>query len=204
MEPAQIETHLAFRHVNLKENRCVACNWQHTNIKLLTEHVIEIHINPQPSTSTQCHKCKKKFQTPAQVQKHVLTAHGYKCALCDQSFHKDSLLIAHVQETHKDKFTDEVVVDYNCRECPAEFSEAMALSKHLREMHPSNMCCYCGELRSSTASVSRHIDVVHFDIRKYPCPLCNHRFTCSRDLRNHSKVHESPPLSPKGKKVVFN
>ena len=204
IEATQLETHLAFRHVNLKENRCVACNWQNSSVKLLAQHVVEFHVNPEPSTSKQCHKCKKVFKTSKKAQAHFVSAHVYKCALCDQSFATDSLLVHHVQATHKDKFTDEVVIEYDCPDCAEEFLDAMQLSKHLREKHPSNTCLYCGERRSSTASVSRHIDVVHFDIRKYPCHLCNHRFTCSRDLKKHSKLHDVPPLSPKGKKVVFD
>ena len=67
------------------------------------------------------------------------------------------------------------------------------ISGHLRKKHLKALiqCCYCGEKRSSTSATMRHIDTVHFDIRKFPCPTCNHRFTCKRDYNNHINAAHS-------------
>ena len=32
--------------------------------------------------------------------------------------------------------------------------------------------------------------MVHFDIKEFPCPTCNHRFACKRDVDKHiNSVH---------------
>ena len=46
-------------------------------------------------------------------------------------------------------------------------------------------CCYCGKKLSSNKKLLEHIRIVHFDIRKFPCPICNHRFTAKRDVHKH-------------------
>ena len=54
---------------------------------------------------------------------------------------------------------------------------------HLEELNQK--CCYCCEKRSSNGAILRHIRIVHFDIRQFPCPICNYRFTCKRDVGTH-------------------
>ena len=54
---------------------------------------------------------------------------------------------------------------------------------HLKEFHQK--CCYCGKKLSSNKKLLEHIRIVHFDIRKFPCPICNHRFTAKRDVDKH-------------------
>ena len=54
---------------------------------------------------------------------------------------------------------------------------------HLEELNQK--CCYCSKKLSSYEKVLRHITIVHFDIRKFPCPICNYRFTVKRDVDKH-------------------
>ena len=59
---------------------------------------------------------------------------------------------------------------------------------HLEELNQK--CCYCGEKSSSNWNILRHIRIVHFDIRKFPCPTCNHRFAAKSDVDKHiNSVH---------------
>ena len=190
------------RHVDLKENRCRACNWQHQDSRELVNHIKLKHL--MSNASHLCQRCHVTFSSKSELQIHVLTEHAFKCALCNFTAKYDGLLVAHVQANHKDKHTDEVIVDYNCLKCNFKGNDAMELSRHLRDNHSAIECLYCGEIRSSASSTWRHIDTVHLDIRKFPCPTCNHRFTCSRDLNNHLKVHTATAIPiAKGKKVAI-
>ena len=54
---------------------------------------------------------------------------------------------------------------------------------HLEELNQK--CCYCSKKLSSHQKVLRHITIVHFDIREFPCPICNYRFTVKRDVDKH-------------------
>lgn len=196
----KLEEHVKNGHVNLKENRCRACNWHHPDSSLLINHIKLQHM--VPTTSNVCQRCHFSFASKNELQSHVLTEHAFKCALCNFTAKYDGLLVAHVQAHHKDKTTDEVIVDYNCPKCTFKGDTAMDFSRHLREHHSAIECLFCGQIRSSASSTSRHIDTVHLDIRKYPCPTCNHRFTCQRDLNNHVKVHAILPAVTKSKKVA--
>ena len=61
---------------------------------------------------------------------------------------------------------------------------------HLKELNQK--CCYCGEKRTSNHNLLRHIRIVHFDIRKFPCPTCNHQFAFKSDVDRHiNSVHSN-------------
>jgi len=129
--------------------------------------------------------------------KHAL---NFKCALCEFSTSSDANLVQHVSEQHNDRIKlnqGVIITDYICPLCPSceakSFENAIELSAHLRQKHSKDLgtkCCFCDEVRSSYAATIRHIDTIHFDIRNFPCHICNHRFICKRDVDNHLKSHE--------------
>ena len=104
-------------------------------------------------------------------------------------------LVRHVIMTHNTykPGIDEVITDYICKFCGIEFENVLALGDHLKNKHAKDIgtkCCYCEEDQGSYSSTIYHIETFHLDIRKYPCAICHHKFTCTRDLRNHSRTHQ--------------
>jgi len=139
-----------------------------------------------------CLQCQIPFASQEDLKKHQ---DWLKCALCKFKTSTQSILIDHVHQQHSNQTIDEVIANYTCVICQGFIADnANQLSQHLRRQHSRSIerkCCYCDKRRSSTAATLRHIDTVHLDIRKFPCPVCHHRFTCPRDLRNHQDhVHQ--------------
>ena len=102
-------------------------------------------------------------------------------------------LVRHVMTHNDEPGIEEVVTDYSCKYCGLVLPNVLSLGDHLKNKHTKdigNKCCYCREIFASYANTMRHIETVHLDIRKHPCPICYHRFTCTRDLRNHARTHQ--------------
>lgn len=170
-DPSVLQDHMSI-HVDFKSLKCLACEWKSPDLAKLGDHL------------RACEKSNLKFQRFLPM---------LKCALCEFSTESDQALIHHVNLKHSNASLNGIVTDLICPICyDFEGADQVELSKHLRKCHSKEIgtkCCFCDEERSTLMSVMRHIDTVHFDIRKYPCTVCNHRFTCSRDLKNHLYVH---------------
>ena len=185
---------------------CLQCQYQAPDNTDLVQHLKKEHRKDQNHHQTfRCLKCPNQeiFDSKASLKEHLKAKHAlsFKCALCEFSTSSDANLVQHVSETHNDHCLNEVITDYVCPLCLNEksFENALDLSTHLRQNHSKDLgtkCCFCDKVRSSYGATIRHIDTVHFDIRKFPCHICNHRFTCKRDIDKHLKIHERGSSSP--------
>ena len=207
-----LEDHLFSIHLNLINLSCFPCDRAFSHLDKLLSHLQDHHNNlpldkvsrgiEKTVTKSEeessegfifvCQKCKQPFCTKEELKGHQKLAHlVLQCALCQFKTNSEADLVHHVNDQHADRTIDEVITDLKCPfSCAFTGVTPMAFSIHLKAMHRLDLkekCCFCEE---TGTHILRHIDTIHLDIRKYPCPKCNHRFTCKRDLDNHNKVHE--------------
>ena len=84
---------------------------------------------------------------------------------------------------------------YRCRTCWQSFNAIPELSAHQLQSHPekyrnvaNKKCNVCGMLFTAIKSVEHHINVVHLQIRRFACPLCDEQFGCRGDLTRHEQT----------------
>jgi hypothetical protein len=189
--------HVRFAHLNnFKDTKCRVCSLTTDSLRQFVDHLKANHTKPKSKEElTNCKKCNLTFANNVELKEHQDDVHQdalLQCALCKFTTSSQSNLIDHVEKDHSNQTFNEVITIYDCPFCSEVLANPVDLSRHLKSLHAKDIktcCCYCGEVRCSFASTFRHIDIIHLDIRKFPCTVCNHRFTCTRDLRNHSLTH---------------
>ncbi|MBJ7883212.1 C2H2-type zinc finger protein, partial [Gelidibacter salicanalis] len=83
------------------------------------------------------------------------------------------------------------VLDDVIRELPIDRSDARALQPtEPGECKLRPECNICGKTLFDKHSLKKHVDVVHFNIRRFQCQSCPKRFSMKNDLEGHvSAVH---------------
>ena len=173
-----LKLHIKIGHFNnINKLVCLQCQYQAPDNTDLVQHLKQEHRKNQNHHQTfRCLKCPNQeiFDSKASLKEHLKAKHAlsFKCALCEFSTSSDANLVQHVSETHNDHCLNEVITDYVCPLCLNEksFENALDLSTHLRQNHSKDLgtkCCFCDKVRSSYGATIRHIDTVHFDIRKF-------------------------------------
>ena len=95
-----------------------------------------------------------------------------KCDFCKKTFNKPSNLKKHIQQTHKRK--DEKVI---CNICGVMTGSKYSLKKHLESVHAIRelkfTCQECGKMWPTKGSLTKHM--LSHTLVKTPCPICGTR-----------------------------
>ena len=81
----------------------------------------------------------------------------------------------------------EETTKFKCEKCPAKYTTAQALKRHMTSEHPEsqplkeNVCKECGKELSSSSKLQYHVKHIH---RK--CKICNEIFDTDKELKNHT------------------
>ncbi|CAL8136966.1 unnamed protein product [Orchesella dallaii] len=166
--------------------KCNRCKSEKTFKKRwLIDHFLSKHlgISKMPQTSLvgkQCPICKRVFNMQmkkAEIEQHIKMEHEVegldpsqvsRCTICEVPFVSPRFLTNHMKRVHK---TGRI---YSCSECSKTFTRSMSLRYHCRSIHKG-----AGVETSLTGNY------------KYPCQLCNEKFTLASQLASHMKWHET-------------
>ena len=114
----------------------------------------------------ECTKCETKFETPLELNDHLMT-----CA----------------EEAHKFPCTQQ--------HCDLKWASGQALNLHLKIDHKIleiHTCDRCGKCLKKKVSLLSHIKVDHDNIKDHVCHLCGRGFARQQGLQFHIKrVHEN-------------
>ncbi|XP_072481369.1 PR domain zinc finger protein 5 isoform X2 [Notamacropus eugenii] len=197
-------------HVGNSRKRlmCTVCSKKCSSSSTLQEHrkVHEIF---------ECQECNKKFITPNQLKRHMIThseKRPYNCEVCNKSFKRIDQVAAHkiihsedkpykcklcgkgfahrnVYKNHKKTHSEER--PFQCEECKALFRTPFSLQRHLL-IHNSERtfkCDQCDATFKRKDTLNVHIQVVHDGHKKYKCDLCDKAFVTPSVLKSHKKTH---------------
>ncbi|XP_074084432.1 PR domain zinc finger protein 5 isoform X3 [Macrotis lagotis] len=191
-----------------KRLMCTVCSKKCSSSSILQEHrkVHEIF---------ECQECNKKFITPNQLKRHMIThseKRPYNCEVCNKSFKRIDQVAAHkiihsedkpykcklcgkgfahrnVYKNHKKTHSEER--PFQCEECKALFRTPFSLQRHLL-IHNSERtfkCDQCDATFKRKDTLNVHIQVVHDGHKKYKCDLCDKAFVTPSVLKSHKKTH---------------
>jgi KRAB domain-containing zinc finger protein len=52
----------------------------------------------------------------------------------------------------------------------------------------------CGKCYKSKFNLKRHVEIVHFHMKRFLCPLCLRFFATNKNLKEHAYLHEEGKL----------
>lgn len=162
-----------------------------------------------------CDVCEKTFENATQKKQHMRAAHmrAYRCDECGAQLKNAENLRRHGM-CHKSNGAQ------RCPRCGARFAHLRSLKAHDKmcmvgrlkaiepeAKHPSRAwkgnvcdvdnaakqfpCPVCGKLFSVRPSVSRHIRIVHLELKPHECNICGKSFSSRYNLNVHLlKNHE--------------
>ncbi|XP_074084433.1 PR domain zinc finger protein 5 isoform X4 [Macrotis lagotis] len=163
-----------------KRLMCTVCSKKCSSSSILQEHrkVHEIF---------ECQECNKKFITPNQLKRHMITHSGertFKCDQCDATFKRKDTLNVHIQVVHDGH------KKYKCDLCDKAFVTPSVLKSH-KKTHTGEkekICPYCGQKFASNGTLRVHIRS-HTGERPYQCHYCDKAFSKNDGLKMHIRTH---------------
>ena len=137
-----------------------------------------------------CKECPKITKTLEGLKSHEQTHSGrnYLCTLCDKTFLYNAGLSRHMK-THTGNYP------HQCSFCDKRFLETNERNRH-EKRHTGSLkaeCPHCFK-EVDKASLSKHIQVVHLNIRPFKCSTCGKDFAYRDKLKMHKRTHTNDRL----------
>ncbi|CRK95899.1 CLUMA_CG009345, isoform A [Clunio marinus] len=162
---------------------CEVCGKMILNNEL-KRHLKIVHFKIKPY---QCDNCGKKFSRKQPLIKHLNTHKVYRtkdfhCQICRTSFFDKHELRRHILNIH------EKPKHLACSSCRKTFRTEEGLKTHMSR--PCRLeCDICGKI-ISRKELKTHFDMVHFNIKPYPCDVCGKKFYNKTLLAKHVNTHK--------------
>ncbi|XP_049883285.1 zinc finger protein 668-like isoform X3 [Pectinophora gossypiella] len=198
--------------------QCLFCPETIKSSPLLKEHFVEKHRDEEFLTSKmkifsknvwklditnlRCDICATAIDTIPEMLIHFKSVHGMevttglkdiflpfrfdtdelRCAICTMDYPVFKLLREHMNVHFR---------NYICDECDAGYVTHELLYRHkLRHIVKETSCSYCKKTFTSKDRAHRHVQLVHWKIKKYKCNYCTERFEeFNSKLRHMKKAH---------------
>ena len=172
----QLQVHMFKEHKIAKKPEkclCTLCGKSLIGRSNLKKHEREKHgidnakfIRKDKVIKIECTKCESKFETPLELNEHIIT--------CIGDAQKFPCYLSH---------------------CDLKWASGQALNLHLKVDHKIpeiHTCDRCGKCLKKKVSLLSHIKVDHDNIKDHVCHLCGRGFARQQGLQFHIKrVHEN-------------
>ncbi|XP_046333562.2 uncharacterized protein LOC124116323 [Haliotis rufescens] len=81
-----------------------------------------------------------------------------------------------------------------CHVCSKVFSDWKSLSRHMKTDHPNSSsrrwpCQMCNRRFTSTTKLKTHMVALHMRLKPFSCPHCGKKFSDQSNLRQHQNIH---------------
>eukprot|EP00092_Neocalanus_flemingeri_P085262 GFUD01107272.1.p1 GENE.GFUD01107272.1~~GFUD01107272.1.p1 ORF type:complete len:606 (-),score=136.33 GFUD01107272.1:8-1633(-) len=185
----KLDSHMQDSHdntVSVNANECPTCGSRFSDIHKLRDHKKEPH-----NFNCKDKKCKKKFVTEVNLEKHLQRKHKefaqatfkdgqilFRCKLCSKSFDANLALQSHQYIKHK----------YKCHLCEHTYVEKDDLTIHLVKSHRVDKipqagfrCKLCKLETKKMIEIRKHSSLSH----KYLCSFCKMKYTNKNQLDVH-------------------
>lgn len=137
-----------------------------------------------------CSDCSEELPNAEQLRLHHATEHKqepkYMCIYCSKLFLLYTTFITHLRR-HR------ITLKYNCHECGKGFSNKKVLDAHALTHSDARpyACQDCGKsFRQQSALFIHSRCHLPDDVKnKFPCNLCNKRFSTKPNLVTHMRIH---------------
>jgi len=186
---SKLDTHSQDTHENnagVSANECPTCGSRFSDLHKLRDHKKELH-----KFNCKDHKCKKRFVTEVNLEKHLQRKHKefaqatfkdgrilFRCKMCSKSFDANLSLQSHQYVRHT----------YKCHLCERCYVEKDELTHHLVKSHRVDKipqagfrCKLCKFETVKMIEIRKHSSLSH----KYPCNFCCVKYTCKNQLDVH-------------------
>ena len=162
---------------------CPVCYKLFTKQVDLETHKLEKHsgappkreVVPAGSSLLRCAKCRKTFQSPDLLTKHVEAVHDN---VNKPSCSGNSIPSLSTNFSPKKRKNSPVSAN----------DDGSVMTRIVRDNKSQHNCTYCHETFSSQCDLSRHL-LQHTGEKPYQCLLCKASFTRKSSLNNHERIH---------------
>ena len=205
------QQHRTRKHSDLS-HACDLCGRTFVSRENLAKHM---SINHKHGQKTECAQCGKVFGTNAALRKHILTHAGVKahqCETCGKHFSQASYLKDHrkihtgerkyacsicgTQFDHMSKVKTHMMIHtgekpFTCEVCGQGFRTASCLNRH-NLSHTGEKpyeCHTCAKRFTDRGSYTKHLRVLHPEIKPHMCQLCEQSFFTKPELSTHMMDH---------------
>ena len=153
---------------------CPKCEYTANHKRRMNQHIMRKHSKHRPYKCTHSN-CKYATITPFELKNHMNIHNldeSYNCPSCDKEFAFKTHLNKHVLLVHTlpDEEVKSRVTSHECPHCPAIFTKAVTLRKH----------------------VATHFDVIQADQPELKCSICDFSSRNKMGLSNHMKRKHDP------------
>ncbi|XP_074028353.1 uncharacterized protein isoform X6 [Leptinotarsa decemlineata] len=135
-----------------------------------------------------CNVCSASFRSMEELEKHkeLHLRNIYTCGDCGLSF-KVAIDFA----VHSMKHSGE----YSCPMCQFSTNSKSSMKGHIRrhEGKFTHYCKICGKGFLSRAIQTAH-EEIHFDVKRFPCDICNKKFSVQRYVSIHRMLNHKKEL----------
>uniref|UniRef100_A0A1I8M2W6 Uncharacterized protein n=1 Tax=Musca domestica TaxID=7370 RepID=A0A1I8M2W6_MUSDO len=201
---------------------CVTCNEVFTRKKAYAEHILQHGTNRyqciqclaefptryrlirHETTHTEgqtykCLLCSREYRAGYNLQRHIVACHSeknqFECNICHLSFARQDVL-----KRHRDQIHLNINKKWHCKKCGKSFRAQYLFNSHKNqntcspEPLPKKKIAKGKKHSRSGKAEDEYIEQCPDD--KYKCIICNMKFKCIWNCRNHIQTHSDTKPYP--------